>query len=101
MNRSSLLEVLPTVPERLSRLPELAGNLLFGWHRPTRALFEDLNSELWRQTGGNPRLLLRCVEQGVLDRAAADHGYLRRYDEALGNFDEYVSAAVLGSEGKA
>ncbi|HEX7416524.1 MAG TPA: alpha-glucan family phosphorylase, partial [Steroidobacteraceae bacterium] len=42
-----------------------------------------------------------CVEQGILDRAAADHGYLHRYDEALANFDEYVSAPVPGSEGKA
>jgi glycogen phosphorylase len=99
MNRSSLLEILPTVPPRLSRLPELAGNLLFGWHRPTRALFEDLDPELWRQTGGNPRLVLRCVEQSILDRAAGDSGYLRRYDEALANFDDYLSAPAPGSEG--
>ena len=41
--RNALLEVTPVIPDALSRLPELAGNLFFSWHRPTRALFEDLD----------------------------------------------------------
>jgi glycogen phosphorylase len=81
--RNSLLEVTPVIPTALSRLPELAGNLFFGWHRPTRALFEDLDPELWKQTGGNPRLLLRCVSQSTLDRMAADSVYVARYRSAL------------------
>jgi glycogen phosphorylase len=89
--RNPLLEVTPVVPAVLSRLPELASNLFFGWHRPTRALFEDLESELWKQTGGNPRLMLRCVSQSVLDRAASDSAYLARYRLALETFDAYVS----------
>ena len=70
--RNSLLEVTPVIPGSLSRLPELAGNLFFSWHRPTRALFEDLDPELWKQTNGNPRLMLRCINQENLDRCAAD-----------------------------
>src|SRR5215469_5328631 len=89
--RNPLLEVTPVVPASLSRLPELAGNLFFGWHRPTRALFEDLEPELWKQTGGNPRLMLRCVSQAVLDRAAGDSAYLERYRLALETFDAYLS----------
>ena len=61
--RNVLLEVTPVLPGNLGRLPELAGNLFFSWHRPSRALFEDLDRELWKQTGGNPRLMLRCVAQ--------------------------------------
>jgi starch phosphorylase len=89
--RNPLLEVTPVVPAALSRLPELAGNLFFGWHRPTRALFEDLEPELWKQTSGNPRLMLRCVNQSVLDRAASDSAYLERYRLALDTFDAYTS----------
>ena len=37
------LEVIPVVPQALARLSELAGNLFFSWHRPTRALFEALD----------------------------------------------------------
>jgi glycogen phosphorylase len=89
--RNSLLEVTPVIPTALSRLPELAGNLFFGWHRPTRALFEDLDPELWKQTGGNPRLLLRCVSQSTLDRMAADSVYVARYRSALETFGAYLS----------
>ena len=88
--RNPLLEVTPVVPAALSRLPELASNLFFGWHRPTRALFEDLEPELWLQTGGNPRLMLRCLSQVVLDRAAVDQGYIERYRLALETFDAYL-----------
>lgn len=90
--RNPVLEVTPVIPEALSRLPELAANLFFGWHRPTRALFEDLDRELWKQTEGNPRLLLRCVSQSALDQASRDPAYLGRYQQALRAFDEYISA---------
>jgi len=88
--RNSLLEVTPVLPGELSRLTELAGNLFFSWNRPTRALFEDLDPELWKQTNGNPRLMLRCVGQESLARAAHDPAYLARYQEALATLDAYV-----------
>jgi starch phosphorylase len=89
--RNPVLEVTPVVPNSLARLPELAGNLFFGWHRPTRALFEDLDPELWKQTGGNPRLMLRCLSQATLDRAAGDAAYLTRYRLALETLDSYLA----------
>jgi glycogen phosphorylase len=97
--RNPFLEVTPVVPQALSRLPELAANLFFSWHRPTRALFEDLDKGLFEQTGGNPRLLLRCIDQRALDRAAADPAYLGRYTEALQTFDAYLSAQAPGTAG--
>ncbi len=90
--RNPLLEVIPTIPASLSRLPELAANLFFGWHRPTRALFEDLDPELWKQTGGNPRLMLRCVSQDTLNNAAHDAVYLGRYQLAVESLDAYLAA---------
>ncbi|HZO21304.1 MAG TPA: alpha-glucan family phosphorylase [Steroidobacteraceae bacterium] len=81
------------LPGKLQRLPELTSNLFFSWHRPARALFEDLDPELWKQTGGNPRLMLRCVGQSALDSAADDPVYLARYDQALQTLDAYLSAA--------
>jgi starch phosphorylase len=91
--RNPLLEVTPVIPGSLGRLPELTGNLFFSWHRPTRALFEDLDPELWKQSGGNPRLMLRCVSQAKLERVADDPVYLARYNQALQTLDAYLSAA--------
>lgn len=86
------IEFTPRIPEKLHRLPELAANLFFSWHRPCRSLFEDLDVALWEQTSGNPKLLLRCVSQTALDRAAADAGYLGRYQQVLATFDAYLGA---------
>jgi len=92
--RNSLLEITPTIPGGLARLPELAANLFFSWHRPIRALFEDLDPELWKQTNGNPRLVLRCLNQGSLERNAGDEAYLARYHLALQTLDAYLRLAA-------
>ncbi|HYX75271.1 MAG TPA: alpha-glucan family phosphorylase [Steroidobacteraceae bacterium] len=92
--RNSLLEVTPTIPGSLNRLPELAANLFFSWHRPIRALFEDLDPELWKQTNGNPRLTLRCLNQKSLERHADDEEYLARYTKALQTLDGYLRLAA-------
>jgi starch phosphorylase len=90
---SQLIEIYPVIPQSLARLPELAANLFFSWHRPTRALFEDLDGELWKQVGGNPRLMLRCINQENLDRAAADGIYQERYRQVVASLDAYLAQA--------
>src|ERR1700730_14284309 len=97
--RNSLLEVTPVIPGSLALLPEPAANPFFSWHRPTRALFEDLDPELWKQTNGNPRLMLRCVNQDTLERCGRDELYLTRYHLALQTLDAYlrVGAAPRGA----
>jgi starch phosphorylase len=89
-----VIEVAPVIPAAIGRLPELASNLSFSWHRTTRALFEDLDATLWQQTGCNPRLMLRCVDQRALDAASRDEVYLGRYREAIDNYDSYQSRPV-------
>src|SRR5260221_12336011 len=85
-----LLEVTSPIPAALARLPELAGNLFFSWHRPARALFQDLDPEWWEQFERNPRLMVRCLDQPRLERAANDPEYVERYRQVLDYLDSYV-----------
>lgn len=96
--KNPLLEVTPVIPSSLARLPQLASNLFFSWHRPSRALFEDLDPELWKQTGGNPRLMLRCLSQATLDRVAADAVFLGRYRQALDTLESYLSSSSSSAD---
>ncbi|HUO96665.1 MAG TPA: alpha-glucan family phosphorylase [Steroidobacteraceae bacterium] len=87
--RKFTLEVNPALPPQLTRLAELAANLRFSWHRPTRRLFEALDERLWNAVGGNPRVFLRCIDQAALDRAAASGIFLDQYHQVLRGFDAY------------
>src|SRR5690242_18163283 len=82
--------VFPIMPARISRLYELAYNLWWSWHPEARALYSDLNPELWRTVGHSPVRFLSEVEPVLLERAANDVGYLERYDSVLAAFDRYM-----------
>ncbi|MCL4720964.1 MAG: DUF3417 domain-containing protein, partial [Gammaproteobacteria bacterium] len=83
-------------PDRLQRLHDLAANLWFSWHRPTRQLFEQLDRDLWWKTGRNPRVFLRCVDQSVLELAAGNDTFLGAYRRALAEFDSYLEQRSPG-----
>ena len=83
------LQVLPKLPEKIARLEELSSNFWFSWNRPTRRLFNMLDRELWWRTGRNPKVFLRCVDQGILDTAAANETFLGAYRRVLLEFDSH------------
>ena len=79
--------VRPALPPSLSRLSELAYNLLWSWEPVVRALFRRLDPNLWRDSGYNPVLMLGRVSQATLERAAADPRYLSLYRQACDAYD--------------
>ncbi|MFJ8893482.1 alpha-glucan family phosphorylase [Leifsonia sp. NPDC102414] len=68
--------VRAVLPENLSALEEIAGNLRWSWHEPTRQLFARIAPELWQQVGHDPIALLGAVEPSRLAELAADQGYI-------------------------
>ena len=83
------LEVNPRIPRRLIRLEELAGNLWYSWHRPTRTMFARLDRELWRAVGNNPKEFLRRIDEQRLVEAAEDQVFLAGYNQVLSAYDTY------------
>ena len=56
--------VRTVLPESLSALEELATNLRWSWHVPTRQLFERISPETWDAIGHDPIGLLGAVALG-------------------------------------
>ncbi|HYW02331.1 MAG TPA: alpha-glucan family phosphorylase [Gammaproteobacteria bacterium] len=83
------VEVQPEIPERLERLPELAGNLIYSWDRRVRGLFFHMDSELWETCGHNPRVFLRRIDQERLEQLAGDRTFLEEYHHVLAIYDSY------------
>ncbi len=88
------IEVQPKLPGRLSRLQELAEDLLYSWDRQVRGLFFRLDRALWESSGHNPKLFLRRVSQQRLEEAAEDRVFLEDYNRALTSFDSYHQATL-------
>ena len=80
----------PALPPELSRMSELAYNVMWGWDRTIRSLFRRLDPKLWTESGHNPVLMLGEVAQGQLNKAASDPRYLALYRRACERFDSYL-----------
>lgn len=88
--------VRPALPASLSRMSELAHNLLWTWDHNLRALFRRLDTSLWRACGNNPVLMLGRVPQATLERAAADPRFLSLYRRACERYDSYMQMSEAG-----
>jgi starch phosphorylase len=86
------LELRPQIPAALSRLTDLASNLMYSWDRDIRGVFWRLDKDLWRTCGNNPKLFLRRVSQRVLEAAADDDDFLQDYNGALSSYDSYLAS---------
>ena len=82
--------VFPIMPERISRLYELAYNLWWSWYPEARALYSALDPARWETVGHNPVRFLSEVDPARLEEAAAQSEYLGRYDQVLSAFDAYM-----------
>lgn len=89
------IEVQPRIPESLSRLEELANNLLYSWDRQVRGLFFRMDRELWQSTGHNPKLFLRRIDQRKLEQAAEDPAYMQEYVKVISTYDAYLKNRLL------
>jgi starch phosphorylase len=79
------------LPEALISLEELATNLRWSWHQPTRQLFASIAPELWDETGHDPVGLLGAVEPDRWQQLAEDSEFVRRADSLRDDLHAYLT----------
>ena len=79
------------MPEKLSRLPEIAYNLWWSWNPDARELFKRLDLIGWRATQHNPVQMLREMSSEQLEEAARDSNLYRHYQKVLLKFDREMA----------
>ncbi len=84
------LEIQPRLPEPLSRLNELANDLLYSWDRNVRRIFSRLDNSLWEDCGHNPKVFLRRLRQRTLDEALHDRAFMDDYRRVIAGYDTYL-----------
>jgi starch phosphorylase len=75
------------LPDRVTRLVELAYDLWWSWNYQAREVFRRLDYPLWRQTAHNPVLMLRQIAPDMIEQAARDESFLALYDSAVRALD--------------
>ena len=75
------------LPERISRLADLASDLWWASSAEARALFRMVSPRLWRHTEHNPVRILRQISKERLRILAADPVFLEIYDRVLLGYD--------------
>jgi starch phosphorylase len=84
---------LPEIlPERISRLDELAHNMWWSWHQEARDVFRALDYPLWKSTIHNPVKQLKETSIENLRVCAEDPAFLNKYHSVLSNFDEDLNS---------
>ncbi|MDZ4798107.1 MAG: alpha-glucan family phosphorylase [Bryobacteraceae bacterium] len=82
--------VRPALPPQLSRMSELAHNLLWTWDHNLRTMFRRFDPVLWKECGNNPVLMLGRISQSALEHAAGDPRILTLYRRACERYDSYI-----------
>lgn len=83
------LELRPNIPEKLKRLNDLAGDLMYSWDREIRGVFWRLDRNLWNAVGNNPKVFLRRISQATLEAAAEDRDFMEDFHGAVAGYDNY------------
>lgn len=88
------LSVVPTLPENLEPLRELAMNLWWTWNNEAISLFRHLDSDLWEKTYHNPVAMLGRISQEQLETTAKNDVFLAHLDVIYSKFKTYLSSST-------
>jgi starch phosphorylase len=83
--------VRAVLPDALSALGELAANLRWSWHEPTRELFAHISPEIWNRLGHDPIALLGEVAPERLEALAQDAAYVGAVIQQRDELRAYLS----------
>jgi phosphorylase/glycogen(starch) synthase len=79
------------LPERISYLKELAGNLWWSWNSDAEFLFRRMDPTLWEEVGHNPKRLLEAIDYKRMVVLADDEVFLDDSDRIYKEFTEYLA----------
>ncbi len=80
------------LPEKISRLGELAYNLWWSWTPDARRLWRRLDYPLWRQTRHNPVAMLQEISKQRLEEMSQDVAFIRRYNKVMLAYDAMIAS---------
>ncbi len=84
--------VVPRLPPALEPLRELARNLWWTWEPRARALFREIDPELWNGNNHSPLRSLQLCKQARFEELAQNENFLRAMKAVMEKFHSYMAA---------
>jgi len=84
--------VVPRLPPALEPLRDLPRNLWWTWEPRARALFREIDPELWNRTNHSPLRCLQLCKQARFEELAQNENFIREMKSVLEKFHAYMSA---------
>jgi starch phosphorylase len=81
---------LPSLPDEVSGLGEIALNLWWTWNPAGKNLFKRINPYLRKESGHNPIRMLKSLGDEQLAALARDGNFMREYRYVHALFTEYM-----------
>lgn len=85
--------VEPAIPAKLEKLVKLFFNLWWTWNYEAEELFEQIDPELWKQSGRNPRILAEMLTISRLKALEKDEAFIRKVDHVYEKYEQYMAEA--------
>ncbi len=82
--------VRTVLPAPIAALGDLASNLRWSWHTPTRELFAEIDPSRWTAVRRDPVALLSALSPAELAALAADEDFVARVRAAKADLDHYL-----------
>jgi starch phosphorylase len=92
MRPSHTFRVIPSLPDKLERLRELAHNVWWSWNHEAIDLFRRLDRDLWESSSHNPVLMLGTIRQERLQQVAEDDGFMAAFERVSRELDRYLKS---------
>jgi starch phosphorylase len=82
--------VRTVLPESLNAVTELAANLRWSWHEPTKALFARIDPQRWEELDHDPIALLGAVDPSRLDELSHDTDFMADAEALRADLTAYL-----------
>ena len=82
--------VKSSVPEALQKLDELAHNIWWVWNEDAKALFKEIDPDMWTQVRHNPIMMLQRLGYDKLESMSKDQLFLDKMNAIYDKFRKYI-----------
>lgn len=82
--------VIPSLPQNLEKLREIAYNIHWSWNPDSRELFRRLDAELWDETNHNPIMMLGHISQARIEEVSHDDGFKAHLERIYNDLQNYL-----------